>query len=203
MKTYTLRIVCNEVEEFLRDVEILGSQTFLELHSFLVDVCGFRDNELASFYLSNELWIKGEEISLIDMMIDEDDIEELQRENDELLMVMPTRTMGDTKIEDVITHTGQRMVYEYDFMNPITLFIECMEIADKNDDDLPCCLPSEGDLEDFIEAKRAQKMEIDFDDIDEDKVDDFGDDDYYDGNSDDDFDDGYNDITDVDTDYNY
>ncbi|MBR5719825.1 MAG: hypothetical protein IKX38_02305, partial [Bacteroidales bacterium] len=109
----------------------------------------------------------------------------------------------DTKIEDVITHTGQRMVYEYDFMNPITLFIECMEIADKNDDDLPCCLQSEGDLEDFIEAKRAQKMEIDFDDIDEDKVDDFGDDDYYDGNSDEDFDDGYNDITNVDTDYNY
>ncbi|MBR5720655.1 MAG: hypothetical protein IKX38_06575, partial [Bacteroidales bacterium] len=116
MKTYTLRIVCNEVDEFLRDVEILGSQTFLELHSFLVDVCGFRDNELASFYLSNELWVKGEEISLIDMVIDEDDIEELQRENDEYLMLMPTKTMGDTKIEDVITHTGQRMVYEYDFM---------------------------------------------------------------------------------------
>ncbi len=68
----------------MRDIAILENQTFLDLHQFIIDVCGFRDDELASFYLCDDSWYKLKEISLMDMSIEENDFQ--RNEDDEDMM---------------------------------------------------------------------------------------------------------------------
>lgn len=163
MKVYCFRILNSDNEKFLRDVAILEDQSFLELHEFIVEICGFRDNELASFYLCDDAWYKETEISLMDMSIDESDLEKFK--TDDEYMAVPVSTMSNTNIGDVVKNVGRKILYEYDFMSPITLFVECISIDETDDDDYPACVKSFGDLEEVIEVQRAKKNEIDLDDL--------------------------------------
>lgn len=164
MKVYCFRILNADNEKFLRDVAILEDQSFLELHEFIVEICGFRDNELASFYLCDDSWYKETEISLMDMSLDESDLERFKTEDE--YMTLPVSTMSNTNIGDAVKNVGRKLLYEYDFMAPITLFVECISIDETDDDDYPACMKSFGDLEEVIEVQRAKKNEIDFDDLD-------------------------------------
>lgn len=105
------RILSDQDEEFFRDIEILSDQTFLDFHEMIQRSIDFDGNELASFYQCDRDWNKEFEITLIDM------------EEDELPIIMMKRA----KIKDFLADRHQRFLYEYDFLNTITLFIELMQ----------------------------------------------------------------------------
>ncbi|MGI6718847.1 MAG: hypothetical protein ACOX4D_06860 [Bacteroidales bacterium] len=73
MKALTFRITSVEDKDFLREIQILGDQFFIDFHDFLVEICGFSGDELASFYTCDNDWVVQSEISLIDMSIDDED----------------------------------------------------------------------------------------------------------------------------------
>ena len=61
---YRIRIILDTKDDVLRDVEIKSNSSFEELHFAIVDAFNLKGNEMASFYLSDENWKKGEEITL-------------------------------------------------------------------------------------------------------------------------------------------
>lgn len=147
-----------ENEDFLREIEILGDQSFLDLHDILVDECGLQGYELASFYLCDNSWTKLQEISLLDMSIDEKPVD-ADEDEDENETQLPVKVMENTEISEIVKKKHQRLIYEYDFLSPVVLFLECVEVEDTEGDDYPMCLSREGSLDhvggDKIDEDRA------------------------------------------------
>ncbi|MDL2227520.1 hypothetical protein LJC30_01340 [Odoribacter sp. OttesenSCG-928-L07] len=144
MKAYKIRICSEENEDFLREIEILGDQNFLDLHDFIVEICDLNGNDLASFYTCDNDWNKQMEISLLDMSIDE---KNTNKDDDEEYLSLPMKVMEDTLIAHIIKSEGQKLLYEYDFLSPVTLFVQCVEIQETESDEYPICLYEEGELE--------------------------------------------------------
>lgn len=113
---YLFRIISDEDQEFCRDLVIEGSDTFLDFHRALQMDLGYDPSQLASFFITNDLWEKKQEITLIDMMQDPD---------------QPATTMNKAKLEEYITELEQRMIYVFDFLTERAFFIELIEKTDQ------------------------------------------------------------------------
>jgi hypothetical protein len=114
MNIYRLVVLNEENDEFIREIEIKEDQNFEDLHNFLKKSVNLEDNELSSFFLCDENWEKQEEIVLIDM-----------NPGEKKDVLMPIHLMKNSIIKDFITEENQRFIYEYDYLNLNTFFIEC------------------------------------------------------------------------------
>ncbi|MBI9037213.1 MAG: hypothetical protein JEY97_03700 [Bacteroidales bacterium] len=137
MNIYRLTVLNDENDEFIREIEIKENQNFEDLHNFLKKSVNLKDYELSSFFLCNENWEKQEEIVLIDMNLDE------KQE-----AIMPTHLMKNSIIKDFIKEENQRLIYEYDYLNLNTFFIECSLVLDGFDPQkkYPRCRYSKGQV---------------------------------------------------------
>jgi hypothetical protein len=63
MTILRFRVYWEEDDQTYRDVEILGSQTFLDFHHCIVKAYEFDGKHPASFFESNEKWHKGRELN--------------------------------------------------------------------------------------------------------------------------------------------
>lgn len=113
---YLFRIISDEDQEFIRDLVINGSDTFLEFHHTLQENLGYDPSQLASFFITNEMWEKQQEITLIDMMEDSNTV---------------TNTMDQASIQDHVSEVNQRMIYLFDFFSERALFMELIEKSDQ------------------------------------------------------------------------
>ena len=66
---YRFRIVLDNDSEddIFREIEIRETDTFEDLHNTITQSFGFDGSEMASFYVSDDEWNQGEEISIFDM----------------------------------------------------------------------------------------------------------------------------------------
>jgi hypothetical protein len=110
------RIISDEDQDFLRDLVIEGSDTFLDFHQTLQRDLGYDPSHLASFFITNEFWEKQQEITLIDMMEGSG---------------LETRTMGEVTIGEYVTRLNQRMIYVFDFFSERAFFMELIEKSDQ------------------------------------------------------------------------
>ena len=113
---YLFRIISDEDQEFCRDLVIEGSDTFLDFHHTLQENLGYDPSQLASFFITNEVWEKQQEITLIDMMQDPD---------------LPVVIMDQVTLDEQITEVSQRMIYLFDFFSDRAFFIELLETSDQ------------------------------------------------------------------------
>lgn len=120
MSIYKFRILLESKQDIFRDIEIKSTQNFEDLHEIIVASFGFDNSQMASFYLSNENWDKGQEISIFDMQINEEEQEKVL-------------VMADTMINTQVNCIGNHLLYAYDFLNMRNFFIELMEIKVKED----------------------------------------------------------------------
>ncbi|MDC8003428.1 hypothetical protein POV27_05160 [Aureisphaera galaxeae] len=111
---YRFRAILDTHEDVFRDIEIEASNTLEDLHNVITQSFGFGGQEMASFYVSNDLWEQGEEIALFDM-------------SDEPGSV---RVMSETLLEDVVDEDQTKLIYVYDFLNMWTFMVELAEIAE-------------------------------------------------------------------------
>ena len=114
---YRFRIILDTQEDVFRDIEIESDATLEDLHNTITQAFGFGGQEMASFYMSNELWEQGEEIALFDMNDGQGSI----------------RTMGETPIEEVTDEDQTKLIYVYDFLNMWTFLVELADIVDFED----------------------------------------------------------------------
>ena len=144
MYYYKFRVYFDEVEDFVRDVEISASDNFESLHHLLYECIGLKGNEFAAFSICDPKWNKQKEITLLDTSDDDDMVDEEPEYDDEDQYSTKTRLpkfiMKDAILKDFISDPHQHILYEYDFMNPKTFYLELQKVAQTdNGDDLPRC----------------------------------------------------------------
>jgi len=168
MYTYKFRLFFDEVEDFVRDYELLADQTFLDFHDIIVkSIEGLDGRELASFHVCDSQWRKIKEITLLDM--DDRDEEDSGRR-------IPRTTMEEAVLSDLIDDPHQRLIYEYDFIHLKTFFIELIKYSE-SDDRLayPRCTAAKEELpkqENLLQNDELDLLDLD-DDYDSDEEEDF------------------------------
>jgi hypothetical protein len=147
MQVYRFRLLFEEQEDFLRDIEIKPGQTFKDFHDIILSSVDIESNELASFFICDPGWNKEREITLIDMGVKIPDTDFDDDERKPVKIPVPVMIMEDVKIREVIDDPHQRILFEYNFLNPTTFFIELMKIVEGDPKKVyPICVKKEGTM---------------------------------------------------------
>lgn len=162
---YRLRVILdNDTEDdIFRDIELDKTCSLEDFHNTIRQSFGFEGNEMASFYLTDQEWNQGEEISLFDLG-------ELDQSN---------RLMTDVLVDSVIDKTNTRLIYVYDFLNLWTFLIELVEIVGMTSGvNYPNLIYSNGQIPTKVPEKNFKSENIFEDEQSEDEADDY-DEDFY------------------------
>jgi hypothetical protein len=104
MEIIKLRIVFDSKEEVFRDVEMSNEGTLEDLHEAILASFGMKNDQMASFYISDDQWNKGDEYVLMDM-------------GEGAVLMKEGSLVEFTEISD-------RLLYVYDFMNLKIFYVE-------------------------------------------------------------------------------
>jgi hypothetical protein len=159
-------LLFDDVEDFVRDYEILSEQTFKDFHDIIVkSIAGLDGKELASFYICDSRWEKKKEITLIDMN-DDDNFSTEKEENN------PKAIMSEAIMSDFIDDPHQRLIYEYDFLNIKTFYIELLKTFESNPKEkYPRCTDIVGEMPKPASGILEEDDDLDIDDDDNENVD--------------------------------
>lgn len=148
MYVYKFRLLFDDVDDFVRDYEILAKQTFKDFHNCIINsIKGLSPDELASFHICDRKWNKHREITLVDMSNDSDFGDEEEEKMDEEEKKEPTIIMEHAKISDFIDDPHQRIIYEHDFLHIRTFYIELLKSFESTSEKkYPICTFSAGEL---------------------------------------------------------
>lgn len=186
MKGHLFRVTAENNEDVFREFFVPMDSTFEDFHFAILDAFRIESGEMASFYVSDENWVKKEEITLMDMGITDKKISAV--------------LMEDTLIIDKIQKEETFFFYTYDFLFCKNFEVELIESAEENFDEVSL-VKSEGryvedasayedfylddlDADDIGENPKKKKQKDGFDDLDEDNFNDDFDDDYNEKNYD-------------------
>ena len=148
MMIYRFRVILdNDTEDdIFRDIEIRKTDSLEDLHNVITQAFGFDGMEMASFYISNEDWDQGEEISMFDVSEGHSSV----------------RTMGETIIETVLDQSQTKLIYVYDFMSMWTFLVELAEIVDESEGtDYPNLMFVHGQIPDSAPEKMFEAENFD------------------------------------------
>ena len=127
---YKFRLLSDEVDNFRRDIEIDSEATFHELHKAILDSVNYPDDQMTSFFICNDRWVKELEITLEDMGgMSEDE----------------SYVMAETVIGDIIEEEKQKLVYVFDPLGDRMFYMELSKIEFGKDVDQATCTKSAGD----------------------------------------------------------
>lgn len=162
---YRFRVILDTEEDVFRDLEIDQNNSLEEFHNCITQAFGFDGSEMASFYVSNEQWEQGEEISLFDMSDGSSDV----------------RLMNETSLDSVTDEKQTRLIYVYDFLSMWTFMVELAEVAEHEAGrEYPNVMFSHGELPDSAPDKNFEAEKDEFsdeyndDDLDVDDYDNLG-----------------------------
>ena len=65
MAIYRFRVSFEDYDDIERDIDIKSNQTFEDLHRAIQQSTGYKVEASSSFYVSNDQWIKNEEIAFL------------------------------------------------------------------------------------------------------------------------------------------
>lgn len=156
-------LISDEVDHFLREIQIDSEATFLDFHKAILASVGFADDQMTSFFTCGDNWEKESEITLEDMggSYDED-----------------IWVMGETRISELVEDEHQHLVYVFDPLANRMFFIELSEFITGKRLKEPVCTRSVGDppqhtldLDQLMKIEPASTLDL---------GDDFGDDSSYD-----------------------
>ena len=136
---YRFRIILDNDtdEDIFRDLEIRETDTLEDLHNIITQSFGFDGTEMASFYISNDTWDQGEEISLFDLSED-----------------ASARLMNETSLDSVVHEVQTKLFYIYDFLSLWTFYVELAEIVDETEgNDYPNLMFVQGQVPDTAPEK--------------------------------------------------
>src|SRR5438105_4739913 len=109
MAVYRFRITFEDFDDIQRDIEIKSTQTFEDLHHAIQNSIGFDAAKPSSFYMSDDYWKKGKEITS----------RELNEEEKSRVTLM-----SKSRLCDFIADPHQKIYYVFDFNLSWTFRIE-------------------------------------------------------------------------------
>ena len=164
---YRFRVILDNDtdDDIFRDIEINKSNNLEDFHNTITQSFGFEGNEMASFYLSDQEWNQGEEISLFDL----GDVGETNR------------LMSDVLLDSVTDKNNNRLIFVFDFLNLWTFLIELVEIVELTSGvNYPNLIFSNGQIPSKIPEKKFKTENILEDENNEDELGDYNEyDDFY------------------------
>ena len=131
MAVYKFRVSFEDYDDINRDIEIKSNQTFADFHNALHQSISFDGNSSASFYMSNDYWHKGKEITLL----------EKDKKTDQISL------MDSSQLKNFIVDPHQKIYYIFNFEKPWTFHIELIKIVINEDTKVsyPICVKTLGE----------------------------------------------------------
>ncbi len=126
---YHFVILSSESEDFIREILIDSESTFEQFHEAIQDSVDYDTSQLASFFVSDEEWQKGQEITLMPM--------DFAGQGDQLLM-------RETRLEDYIKEKKDKLIYVFDYFGNRGFFIELGNIGENRKLAIAKCVNSQG-----------------------------------------------------------
>lgn len=114
MAILKFRIYLEEDDAVYRDIVIKHTQNFQDLHEAILKSYEFDSKHKATFYRSNDNWLRGREISF--------------EQYDKSYVVTPL-IMSEVTIGSEIRDTNQKFVYEYDFEKHWIFLVELINVS--------------------------------------------------------------------------
>lgn len=115
MKIFRFRVLIDSGdEEVFRDIDIKENQTLEDLHNSIQLAFEFDNSQMASFYLSDEEWAKGDEITLFDM--------------NDASTTTELAVMSHVKLSELVEDDKLKMIYVFDFMNIWTFYLDLSQV---------------------------------------------------------------------------
>lgn len=158
---YKFRLVSDEVDNFKREIEIDADDTFLTLRNAILDSVAYDKSQMNSFFICEDGWEKGKEITLEDMGTDASD---------------DVYLMDECILSDFLEDEGQRLIFVFDYLTERSFFIELKKTEPGKNLSEPLCTLSMGtppaqfiDMDEFeqqLDEKAAKQLEET--DVDED-----------------------------------
>ena len=118
MAILKFRAYLEEDDSVYRDIVVKHTHNFYDLFLQVVKSFDFDNKHQATFYRSNDKWLRGREISI--------------EKYDKNYVVDPL-IMSETQIGSEIKDTNQRFILEYDFDKQWTFLIELININKEED----------------------------------------------------------------------
>lgn len=164
MAGLNFRILLDNTEdtEIFRDIQIDEESNLEQFYYAIVDAFGLANDQMASFFVSDGAWNKGEEISLLDMAFGDE------------ISGTPT-VMQALKIRERIYAPHQRFILIHDFLAMWIFLIELREVTSESPE-TPHLLLSVGTIPSNFKQEGNQSIEnMRFDSEGGDEYDDFDD----------------------------
>jgi hypothetical protein len=155
---YKIRVILDIKEDVIRTILVDSNLNLEDLHLTIAKSFGFKGQEMASFYRTDDEWTQGEEIPLFNM-------EEIGE----------GISMKTCLLQETLPAINDKLIYVYDFLKMWTFYVDVIEISAENKVGLPQIIltvgeiPSEAPDKEFI----AEKLDDGFGD-EEDTDDEFG-----------------------------
>jgi len=113
---YKFRVLIDYEKDVFREIEIRSDQKFMQLNDAILSAFSFSGEQMASFYMSNEDWDKGEEIMQFDMGDDE-----------------TSHSMDNTLLSEMVKDVNQKLLYIYDFLRLWIFYLELVSITEEEE----------------------------------------------------------------------
>ena len=111
---YKFKIISDKVEDFVLHIDADAKNTFFELHEAIQIACKYDPSELATFYLADEEWDKGFEITLFE---------------NQLSKQQSLGLMKQTELGDLLKEQEDKLIYTFDVINQKSLYIQLNKIV--------------------------------------------------------------------------
>jgi hypothetical protein len=130
MAVYRFRVAFEDYDDVVRDIEIRSTQTFEDLHRTIQESIGFDSSKPTSFYMSDDNWKKGQEIT--NRALNEGD---------------KAKEMTKARLLDYIADPHQKIYYVFDLPNHWTFHVELVKIQVNvdNSEAYPRCIRKLGE----------------------------------------------------------
>ncbi len=131
MPVLKFRVYWEDEDTIYRDIALLTGQTFFEFHEAILKAFEFDNKHAASFFESNDKWVRFREISS----------EVLVNKKDALALAMVK-----TPVSALVDNPNKKFIYEYDRVKKWTFLIELIGL-DKEESfkiTYPHCFRKEG-----------------------------------------------------------
>jgi hypothetical protein len=113
MALYRFKITFEDYDDVTREIDVRSNQTFEDLHRAIHQSTLYNPEYSSSFYISNDQWIKGEEITYLP---------------NQKRVERGVSLMGKVKLFSFIDDPHQKFYYTFNFDRPFDFHVELMKI---------------------------------------------------------------------------
>lgn len=117
----------------MREILIDADSLFVDFHKAIQESVGYDQGQLASFFVSDDDWGKGEEITL--MLMDE---------------TSDSHLMDEVKLSDYVKNPKDKLIYTFDFFGNRGFFVELLSMSEEHKLKEPGLVRAEGDAPEQI-----------------------------------------------------